>query len=796
MTTPGGGPSGFDYTDDSVIARVAFDIPASAVTDISQITQVMGAMRTQLEAVARAQSDWLDYLQQVPQIAERANQAFRDQITLMERMSYLQSEIGQAGVGGGSGGGGYGGGGGFGGGGQAGGGGAAQYSTAAPTGYQPHWQSNEPGMGTGTNINAAMANMAKIGDGDRAIGEMAAGRGIAINPAILGTIGGAVAEAFGQGNGGIRGRSVSDQGDTAPSSGGAPRDSSNPANPATGGTPAGSPDPNQPNPGSTPLAQLLATLRAKIGDENIATAAGRIGDIASKLPGSLGTIGGKIGDLFGGGGAGGGGGGGAPGGGAAGPGGFRGLALGAAKQFGDLSTGGKVGLGLGGAAAAFNMTQNIGERITRLQALGSQEGGDFATGLKEDFNARFQALDPFINTDQARKAIAMPMMEGFQGGSRDELRDLLINNFKELGISMADSMKFEMANLQGVDLTDKNVKESRTSNEAFLNTLKEMAGDGGNTMSLEQRKQQALEFQTAMASMGIGQESAQRSAIGIQQGYGDSLALRNDMSRIGTQTMGSGTLMAMVGQKVGLTGILPDAMPDALAEMGIDQDEAMQMAYEEAAKMVSGLQPEPNRIAAFKGLLGDQGVELTYSQAKDLYRKVTGKKGDRPVAKANQRAVELGEKNKQTNWNPITGIKDTLAPLVGGLNPFSDQKLADVPGDMIDGFFGYHKPSENADRVNQSFVDAGRIPGEFSPAGQKPRALPQSVRDAPTHVSTTGQVTGEVRLVVDQQGRVSAPPVIALSGTQRAVNAGAGSATLNNPSPGENHGSSPFSGGG
>jgi LemA protein len=78
MTTPGGGPSGFDYTDDSVIARVSFDIPSSAVTDISQITQVMGAMRTQLEAVSRAQEDWLGYLQSVPQIAERANQAFRD----------------------------------------------------------------------------------------------------------------------------------------------------------------------------------------------------------------------------------------------------------------------------------------------------------------------------------------------------------------------------------------------------------------------------------------------------------------------------------------------------------------------------------------------------------------------------------------------------------------------------------------------------------------------------------------------------------------------------------------------
>ena len=127
MTTPGS--DSFDYTDNSVIARVAFDIPASALSDINQITQAMGAMRTELESIARAQSDWLDYLGQVPQIAERANQAYRETITQMERMSYIQNEIG-GGIGSGPGGGGDSGGPGGGGGGT-----ATGYSTAAPQGY-------------------------------------------------------------------------------------------------------------------------------------------------------------------------------------------------------------------------------------------------------------------------------------------------------------------------------------------------------------------------------------------------------------------------------------------------------------------------------------------------------------------------------------------------------------------------------------------------------------------------------------------------------------------------------------
>lgn len=802
MTTPGTG--GFDYTDDSVIARVAFDIPASAVTDISQITQVMGAMRTQLEAVARAQEDWIGYLQQVPAIAERANQAFRDQITLMERMSYLQSEVGQAGVGGGGGGGGAGGGigggpsGGFGGGGQAGGGGAAQYSTAAPSGYQPHWGNNEPGMGTGTNINAAMANMAKIGEGDRTIGEMAAGRGIAVNPAILGTVGGAIAGVLGQDVGAANGTTIN-QGATNPQPTQAGRNAAQPPNAAAGGTPAGSPNPNQPNAGNNLFGRLLSVL----GNENVVNGVGRVGQIIQGLPNVIQGLPGTISGILNGTGAAGGGSGGSGSGGGAGTGsgtgagGFRGMALNAAKAFGEMKTPAKIGLGLGGAAAAFNMTQDIGERITRLEALGSQEGGDWTTGLKEDFNARFQALDPFINTDQARKAISMPMMAGFQGESRDQLRDELITNFKELGISFADSMKMAVTDLRGVELTDENMLKSRTSRDGAINVLKEMAGDGGNTMALEQRAQQMEEMKAILNSLGVDQQSAERSAIATQAGFDDSMALRGEGARITGQTASSPTLMSVVGNKYGLGGILPEAMPAALADMGIDMDEARDEAAAWVAQQVSGLQPEYNRIAAFMRLMGEQGVELDYPQAKDLYKKVTGGKDKMPSQVGNKRAAELGQKNKQTNWNPITGIADTLMPLVQGLNPFSDQKLADVPKDMIDGFLGYHKPSENARRVEENFQQAGRIPGEFAPSGQKPRALPQSMRDAaPTSITTQGQVQGEVRITVDQQGRVTAPPTISLTGTQRAVNAGVGSATLNNAPPGESYAFKALPGGG
>jgi hypothetical protein len=373
------------------------------------------------------------------------------------------------------------------------------------------------------------------------------------------------------------------------------------------------------------------------------------------------------------------------------------------------------------------------------------------------------------------------------------LRDELITNFKELGITFADSMKMAVTDMRGVELTDENVKKARTSRDGAINVLKEMAGDGGNTMALEERAQQMEQMKAILNSLGVNQESAQRSAIATQAGFDDSMALRGEGARITGQTLSSSGLMSIVGNKVGLGGILPEAMPAALADAGIDSDEARDMAAVEVARMVSGLQPEYNRIAAFMRLMGEQGVELDYPQAKDLYKKVSGDKSKLPSQVGNKRAAELGDKNKQTNWNPITGIADTLAPI---MNARSVEDFKNLPGDVLDGFMGRHEPSRNAERVEDSFQRAGRIPGDqFAPSGQKARALPQSMNQVPQEIKTQGQVSGNVTITVDQQGRATAPPTIQLTGTQKAVNAGVGSAQLNNPQASEPRASNTFPGG-
>lgn len=753
MTTPS--PDAFNYTDDSVVARVSIDVPSQALTDISQLSSAMGAMRTQLEAIARAQGDWLDYLQQIPVIAERANQAYRDQITQLERISYIQNELGNSDAGGGG----------------AnvspttslrtsGSPGAGGYSTAAPAGYTDPFRGMSEGTGGGSRGSAGAADIggqlsAMAAEDPRMAPNAASARGMAVNPALLGGIGGAIGLFAG----------TSGQGGPTPAAENSGQDSNNrnsntPPDPSKGGVPEGSAEPHPPteNPNGSAVQNAIASLALPLGSEiKKALSGGRAGQLAKMFPSlgskiaGAGADGGMIDKITGK---------------LAGPG-FAGMAT----KF--LKGAGVVGLG----AAALSASQSVGEQMTRLQMVGSEEGGDYATGLKEDIHARMIGLDPFITTEDARKAIQIPMSAGFKGESRDEIRDFLISNFKELGISMAQSASIEFASLKGQKLTDENVLSTRSSNEATMNVMKELAGADSNGMSLSERTNQLEQLMKVLTSSGGNPESIQRSALQWQEGFGkDSLALREAGTKIIGSTMQSGTMMAMTGQRLGVTGMVgPDAMEAELTDMGYSETEIAEMSAQEVAKYIPKGEKPNNQISMFRSLMRQQGVELDWAEAKDLYRKVSGGKSVSDQASA----VIARQGGKNAPKNKAGGP---------GGSPDDASWAASHPG---------YDPSENAERVADNFSEAQRQKDLYAPGGQRPRQLPQSADQVPQRqtINTQGQVTGNVTITVDQSGRVAAPPTIQLTGTQRAVNAGVGSSQLNNAPAGEPHAYNTFPGG-
>jgi len=737
MTTPS---DSFEYDDNSVVARVSFDIPGQSLNDIGQLTTAMGAMRTQLEAVARAQGSWLDYLNEVPAITQQANAALREQITLLERMSYIQNEIGGGNlIGGGIGGGGYAGGGGA---------GTGAYSTSAPQGYVNPWQGVMSGMGMGGGnpgaAGEAASKIERIGAEDpRLEANMQSARGIAINPALIGALGGAVARKLGVG--GDR------KGAQTPQKGQEDRDSSAP--PKDDGTPSTSNDPNTPadvHPDSpdedkkeTLVSQVLNEIRGGKGARAIATG------VLKKLSQNA-IFGGGIG-----GGAGGG----------AGAGGAAGGIMGIIKNIA-LSPAGKAAGIAGLGALAFNKAQDLGEKYTEFQQLGSVQGGDAMTGMKYEAQARIMALNPFITTQQARQAMQMALKEGFRGDNYDTVQDFMVSNFKDLGISMGQSMELMKAQAKGLSEGDSQEGKSKDLTQT-LNTMKELSANGG--LSFPERANQLEEMTKTLTSQGFSSESINRAAIGGQEGYGDKLALRDSIGGIIGQATGSDMLMTLAANKAGLNGHLPGALPAVLDRAGYDPDEILELAASEVAGYVSGFPDKIDRIAQFRELMAGYGVTLDFPEAEALYDKVTGE--EKPTARANRTVSRQG--NTESGGGSMNSRGQS--PSVSS-NPSDAAWNAEHQG---------YSASGNAAGVADSYAGAGRG-ASFSPSGQPAQSLPQTTSQMsyPT-VNSQGTVTGNVTITVDQAGRVTAPPTIQLTGQQKSAFAGYSSSQLNNPPPGD-----------
>lgn len=784
MTTPT--PDSFDYTDDSVVARVSFDIPSSALGDVTQLTSAMGAMRTELEAIARAQSDWLDYLQQIPAITEQANQAIRQQITLMERMSYLQGEVG-VGRGGGV----------FSGGGIGGGGGGG-YSTAAP----PNFVDNFRGMLQGTGAHGGDGGAGGVGgivsamqsNDPHTFANVNSARGEAVNPSMLGALGGAAAVVLGKGTQpGAQGTGVTAPGSTSPQGTQAARTSAGAPDPAQSGAPTGSApttDPGEPSPDAPESQKLTTSLINEF---------------------RMGKLGAKLGSIFGGGGQGGGGG----GGGGRGGGGLSGMIANVGSGmiggiFGNKAGGmvgnmlqdhpslgylGAAGLGLGAVGAA----QNIGERITGLTQLGSVQGGGAIEGAGYEIESRIMALNPFITTDQARQVMQMSLKSGFRGGEGDTVQDFMVKNFKDMSMSFADSLELINSSVVKGGESSKSFSENMTNLQDSLDLMKGLSDEGG--AALPTRQEQFKETVSTLTSMNVGRDSAQRAALGLQEAFKDNRVLREAAPGIANSASQNPLFLTQVAQRNGITGMLPGAIPGALEDAGIDFDEAFLDQARYVANMVKnypgGIR---NQAAMFQQLMAEQGAPMDGKQAYEMYKELIGGRdieGD--IVKSmgegfGARSIGSRIMSPLKAVAQATGLT-AIDNIFKGDFKGAMREVTEAPLTLASTFGG----DVEARREASEFA-ASRADGGFSRQGRTAPPLPQNAAQvAGGSLTAQGQVTGEVRITVDQQGRVTAPPTIQLTGQQKAALAGYGSTQLNNAPPGDPtymHAHNAFPGGG
>lgn len=746
MTTPSG-PSNFEYSDDSVVARLAFDVPPQALTDVTQLTQALQAMAVQQEYIARSTGSWLDYMQQVPQIMERANQAYRESITQLERMAYIQNEMSGGAPGGNI--------------------GVTQnagpqgsYSTAAPAGYVNPFSGMSFGMGSTPDLMAAQQHMAGMASSDpRMYANMMAARGMAVNPTLLGMVGGVVAGATGAGGmgdtGGGQGWGGAAPGSQSPQATQTTRDSAAPPDPTQGGQSTRSEPQNipaEPHPDSPKWVQAAHQGMAgaqQILNETAAGGGGRASTLLALASAGMNAASKWSRDN---------------------PDAFGGLA-------GKL---GPIGKGVGAvslAAGAAGLIQRGGEQIQQYEQLGSVQGGGVIQGVQYEAQARMLALNPFITTQQARTAMQMALSQGFQGGEYDTVMDYMLENFRDMGVQFSTSMKLARAGVLG----GQDMETATQTSEDLLRTMHELSSRGG--ASFTSRQAQAEDLIPRLTSLGVDPESAQRALLASQEGYGDKLALRDEMGRITGDVAASPMLNQLAAQRLGITGLLPGALPAGLAERGVDPSEVLELAAAQIAQYVSGYPERANRIAAFQALMAEQGVRLDWPQAEALYDKVTGDQKPSEQALANlkedakkgpKRGVlsSMGEFVK-TVTTPITKPLGALDNVIKGDWPGFYRELTDW-SDVLD-------PRGHAERKAEDFE---QNMGPKRPPARLPENASQAAAQSST-LRTEGQVSGEVRITIDQQGRASAPATIQLSGQQKSALAGYGSAQLNNAPPGD-----------
>ena len=434
-----------------------------------------------------------------------------------------------------------------------------------------------------------------------------------------------------------------------------------------------------------------------------------------------------------------------------------------AGRLGTVAKGaGLVGLAAGG----MKVVQDVGEEVQKYQQLGSVQGGDYQTGMKYEAQARLLALNPFITTQQARQAMQMALSEGFRGGDYDTIQDYMLNNFKDLGVQFSTSMDYARQALYSGASAGDAAKSSRN----VLETMYQLSQDGG--ASFPQRQQQGLELKKQLTDLGASDAAANRAVLGAQEGYGDKKVLQDSIEGITAQAAASPMLMQLAANKLGVNNLMPGALVPGLEEAGFDTDELMEISAGEIAKYVKDLQPRANRIAAFQKLMGQQGVQLTYPQAEALLDKVTGDK--KPSQVANEKIASKGEGRRNIDWNPFTYIGGILSPT---LNAKSLDDFKNIPRDTWNAITGWEESPQTKAEADD-FAKAGRAP-------VPPPRTAQDVKAQQSSLRTEGTVQGEVRITVDQQGRVTAPQSIQLSGQQKSVNAGYGSAQLNNAPPGD-----------
>lgn len=759
MSSPG---SNFEYTEDTVMARLSIDIPAGSSESIHQIAQQTDLLRTSLEAITRSQASFNEYLEELPSITERSNQSLRSYISQAERLSSTEQDI--RGTTGGA-------------------------RNLAPHGY------NDPFFGMAAGLGRSPADFDSYMDDLRIR-----------DPRLWMNMNAQRSYTSGEEFPGMDSTRTGSKRASRKSSDEQPGDMPKP--PLRRSETEDTDQPLKPqdlDAISDKMYQKQKQARQEKyqdtrtqptvqEDDDMSFWGGAGGD--EEHPRTNGT--GGVGR----------GGGGASGGGRTAPLGLgrqlfnefkggmsRGLPSGIGGM-GDALGGLKGVAGAGGVAGlallANQLVQSGGQFVQKWDNAGSIRGGGMREGLGYEMQARVMAMNPFITTEQSRKIIQGALSEGYTGKEFDTVLDFVKENLRSMNMSIGESFgQYKKSVVEGGQSVESLTSENYTT--------KSLSRSG--SMSFEQMKDVVNTSKNTLIDMGVNGAVAGREAQEIASAFPENMAMNDIVGQIAASG-GNPALNGMIRNWAmrnmpdvakDLAGASPDAVPELLGER---YSEALWGYLKERARQYSGggsRADQANRITAFQSAMKGLGLNLTRNQAKQLMKQLLEGPDPAKTGKDRVEREEAGlgngkgtgiqiipggpadERRKQMNREKLYGQMQQ--------NP-GEYEIVDSSGRSSGFDPNNSQQKEGLDKGDLKWRRKGETGGGHE--SYNPNATDTRPRDGDFKNDKRYSMSGvvELRPTGGLEKFLQMPNQVNLSPNEKNANAGYGDASKNNPSPG------------
>lgn len=784
MTTGG---SGFSSGEDFIAAKVSIDVPTEGIQTLQQFSTQVNNFRTSVEAAARGSSSFVGYLSQMKQAADLATQAHQNLAAQLERTTDLQqrSMTGAAGSPSAQ--------------------SALPLSRSAPQGYVDPFAGMGGGMGsqrTSSPSDVQSQLQQQVIDPTRQVDprkyvNAQAGRFNA--PAGLGT------QSPGQIDWSEQASRVEQRDKQTREQAGDLTGSANKMAGLAGNLM------HEMSPGTSHTGMMGRAAGALgFGGRPSAAAAGGGGGAetaqAAMDKGATAAEGGGMGEAVGGG-----------------LGGLLGGGL------GGLMRGlGPVGAGLGMALGGVGLVEKGGAMYQGAKNMGLIRGGGAMQGVGDEVKMREMALNPFLSTEQSRQIIMAGLTEGYSGKQFDNVTQFMAQNLKDMNIQVADSVKMLRTSIQGGQTPEQATGELSST----MGVLKKLSK--GGVTSLPDMQQNFESTQQALINQGIPAGQADKDAVLAGQMWNtpETRAMKGDFGQYEQSMVGSQSgqvALDMFGPKV--PGVFPGAAAFYEGMHGANESQITDQALKQLVNLYfrtpssrqKGSKDYANAVWMLqRGLQkyapGSPGAQ-SMNKAAQLADSYIG--GQDYMARAESEVNGASQGGGGHGGGGIGGFFSSLGKSIpalltgnetalgnawrtgddggGGDSPMNDQIAGQYGGgtQVVDQaghaqpFTGSSAQGKGLNSGNLNWKRQGEQGAGYS-LSQTPgwgAAQNHSGHTQGGHPNTNVNFSpAQVQISFTNGGMTASPNPVQLTPNQQAANSGVGSATMNNPPPGDGFG--------